>query len=320
MGPISGRHERDLLPAPVAVVMSVTLVVPTHNRYRRLKNLLTSVRERHSPSIVSVIVVDDSTVKEDLHEFDDLNLRHLKFGSRIFVSKAKNIGWKASATDYVFFIDDDNVLGDATLEPLLGTLEAYGPIGAVMPSVLYKSDPNLVWVYATPFRDRRMGMNLLGRNLPRNPELENRFLRTDALPNASLVRRRALEQVGGLDERLIVSSSLDLCQRLKAAGWRVVCNTGSIIYHDVELPGRPGYWAVHGALDPDLVRYNLRDWFLVTKGLHPGKKFFRLRSSVQSLRFVLPNLLAYLIRGASRRRLVSSLVHGYVEGIMLCSG
>jgi GT2 family glycosyltransferase len=295
--------------------VSVSIVVPTHNRYARLRNLLTSIREHSSPEVAEVIVVDDSTVKYDLSDFEDINLNHIKFDSRIFVSKAKNVGWRAARTDFVFFIDDDNILGNQTLAPLLDTLSHSQSTGAVMPGVLYKSRPDLVWVYATPFRDKKLGLNLVGRNLPRDRSLENRLLRTDALPNASLVRRRALEQVGGLNERLIVSSSLDLCQRLKASGWHVVCNTASLIYHDVEVPGQPGYWAAHGSVDPELVRYNLRDWFVVMRSLHGSQTFFRLRYSLISLRFVIPNLLAYLMRGGDRRKLVRSLVVGYVEGI-----
>ncbi len=296
---------------------SVTIVVPTHNRYARLRNLLTSIRLHWNREFSTVVVVDDSTELQELDEFEDINLQHLKFESRVFVSRAKNVGWKAARTEFVFFIDDDNVLGKDTTQPLVETMALSDTTGAVMPGVLYKSRPDLVWVYATPFRDSRLGMSLVGRNSPRNPEFENKLLRTDALPNASLVRRSALEQVGGFDERLVVSSSLELCQRLKANGWKVISNTSSLIYHDVEVPGHPGYWAAHGAADPELVRYNLRDWFLIMKTLHPHEELFRLRYTARSMSFVIPNFVAYLMRGGSRSKLIGSLARGYVEGIEL---
>jgi GT2 family glycosyltransferase len=243
----------------------------------------------------------------------------MKFDTRIFVSRAKNFGWRASDTDFIFFIDDDNVLGEGTLQPLLETISASESMGAVMPGVLYRSAPEVVWVYATPFRDKRLGLNLVGRNSPRNPSIENRILRTDALPNASIVRRRALVQVGGFDENLVVNSSMDMCQRLKLGGWKVVANPASLIYHDVEVPGQPGYWAAHGASDPELVRYNLRDWYLIMKRLHPEERSFRVRFTLSSISFVLPNLFAYLMRGKSRMRLIESIVKGYIEGLQLAS-
>jgi len=174
-------------------------------------------------------------------------------------------------------------------------------------------------VYATPFLNRRRVFNLVGRNLPRNPSLEGRLLKTDALPNASLVRRSALEEVGGFDERLVVNSSMDFAQRLKAKGWGVYAFTGAYTFHDVDVPGQVGWWAGHGTVDPERVRYELRDWFVITKRLHPKDALFRVRYGVASLRFVLPNLLAYILRGKRRRALLGSLIQGYAEGLTLSS-
>ncbi len=295
--------------------MSTTVVIPTHNRYAKLRNLLSSIRENWSGEIASVIVIDDSEIDSDLSDYQDLKLQHVKVNSRIFISKAKNMGWRRAHTEYVYFIDDDNVVGERTFQPILDIVRDSGRIGAIMPAALYKLRPDMVWVYATPFLDKRLGLNLVGRNLPRNPSLENRLLRTDALPNASLVRRRALEEVNGFDEKLVVNSSLDFAQRLKARGWQVSSYTGAQIYHDVELPGRIGWWAAHGSEDPQRVRYELRDWFLIMKRLHRGGKLFTLRFTIQSFQFVLPNFLAYLLRGKSRTRLLKSLLTGYREGI-----
>ncbi len=188
-----------------------------------------------------------------------------------------------------------------------------------MPAVFYKSRPDLVWVYATPFLNKRLVLNLVGRNLPRNPSLENRLLRTDALPNASLVRRRALEDVGGFDENLVVNSSLDFAQRLKGRGWLVAAYTGGQTLHDVEAPGRIGWWSTHGSADPARVRFELRDWFLIMRKLHGPGRISRLRSTVESPRFVAPNLLAYMMRGNRRLQLVKSLMTGYIEGLFLAS-
>jgi len=299
--------------------MSISIVIPTHNRYDKLENLLRSIREGHDERIDSIIVVDDSDVKQDLEGFLDIKVQHIKVRSRVFVSKAKNIGWKTSQSEYVYFIDDDNIMGETTITPIFGTISSSGSIGALMPGVLYSSRRDLVWVYATPFLNRRMVLNLVGRNKPRNPSFEGRLLKTDALPNASLVRRRALEDVSGFDERLVVNSSLDFCQRLKAKGWRVLSHTGALIFHDVEVPGRLGWWATHGSVDPDRVKYELRDWFLIMKTLHPGQRLFRFRAFILSLNFVLPNLLAYFLRSKSRRRILSRVLAGYAEGISLAS-
>jgi GT2 family glycosyltransferase len=295
----------------------VTVVVPTHERPEKVRALLVSLRRFGAGRIDSVIVVDDSADPSDLtSEFPDLRLEHLRLPRRVFISRAKNLGWRRAQTDYVFFIDDDNVIDGRTIDCAFSAISSDVTIGAVMPSVMYKAKPDLVWVYATPFRGGSMKLDLMGRNLPRNPKLENRLVETDALPNASIIRRRALEEVGGFDERLVINSSMDLALRLKAKGWKVLAYTGAFTYHDVEPPGKLGWWATHGAADPERVRYEIRDWFIIMGILYGNQRFYKVRAVAESTRFVIPNALAYAVRGPSRRRAVASLVRGYVEGLL----
>lgn len=297
---------------------SVGIVIPTHNRYRQLRALLKSIAEHWTDRIASVVVVDDSTRPESLgSDFQRINLTHIVLDNRIFISRAKNIGWKNTSADYVYFIDDDNEIDDSTISPLLEIMAGSIQIGALMPAVLYKSRPELVWVYSTPLSTKRMKHSLIGRNLPRNQLLENRLLKTDALPNASIVRRQALEDVGGFDEGLVVNSSMDLCLRMKAKNWKVFSFTGGFVYHDVEPPGGLGWWAVHGASDPERVRYEIRDWFIIMHRLEPDNNhFFNLKAMIES-RFVIPNILAYVLRGRSRRALIKNLFTGYLEGLRI---
>ena len=297
---------------------AVTIVIPTHDRYGKLRALLESIEKNRPNEIDSVIVVDDSEKPIRIaSDFQRLNLVHKVLKQRSFISRAKNIGWRETKTEFVFFIDDDNVVDEGTIPRVYQTILRLPKVGAVMPAVLYKSEPSLVWVYAAQFLKSGPRFNLIGRNLPRNASLENRLLLADALPNASMIRRKALEDVGGFDEQLVVNSSMDLSLRLKSKGWQVLSFTGSFIYHDVEPPGKIGWWATHGAADPKRVRFEIRDWFIIMHLLHGKKRFFMLRAMLESSMFIIPNLLAYLLRSKSRRQLVLSLAKGYVEGIRI---
>jgi len=296
----------------------VTVVIPTHDRYGKLGTLLESIEKCLPHEIESVIVVDDSEKPVRIaSSFRSLNLKHIVLKDRAFISRAKNIGWRDATTEFAFFIDDDNVVDEETIPRVYQTISRMPKVGAIMPAVLYKSKPSLVWVYAAQFLKSGPRFNLIGRNLRRNASLENRLLLTDALPNASMIRRKALEDVGGFDERLVVNSSMDLSLRLKSKGWQVLSFTGSFIYHDVEPPGKMGWWATHGAADPERVRFEIRDWFIIMHLLHGKKRLFMLRAVMESSRFIIPNLLAYLLRSKSRRQLVLSLAKGYIEGIRI---
>jgi GT2 family glycosyltransferase len=296
----------------------VGIVIPTHNRYGKLRALLASIQHWMPSDVASVVVVDDSDEPIDLtKDFESINLKQIFLDRRVFISKAKNIGWRNTTAQYVYFIDDDNVIGERTISTVFGIISKSEPIGAIMPAVLYKSRPELVWVYATPLSRRRaLQHELIGRNAPRNPSLENRLLSTDALPNASIVRRKALESVDGFDETLVINSSMDLCLRMKEKGWKVFSYTGGFVYHDVEPPGQLGWWATHGAIDPRRVRFEIRDWFILANRLRRNQKLSRMQVIIAS-RFVVPNLLAYLVRGRQRIELVRSLITGYLEGLRI---
>lgn len=294
----------------------LTVVIPTHNRYAKLRSLLASIAAQRNHAVEMVIVVDDSDEFEDLGgEFYSLRLWQIHLNRRIFISKAKNIGWKRARTEFVYFIDDDNVVNDSTFGAPLEIISKGSTIGAVMPSVLYKSDPNLVWVYATPLVRGRFKHSLVGRNLNRNPSLENRLFSVDALPNASIIRRTSLESIGGFDENLMINSSADLALRLKKEGWGVFAYSGAFIYHDVEPPGKIGWWASHGVADSERVRYELRDWFVLMRKFRGEERLFTLRAILESSRFVAPNLFAYVTRGRSRGRHLKNVLRGYVDGI-----
>ena len=282
-----------------------------------MRVLLSSLRDIHIPELEKIVVVDDSGGSLHLEsEFADLPIEWIELPERVFISGAKNIGWHRSSSELVYFIDDDNVVTQETFQVPLGTLATHPEVGAVVPAVLYWRRPDLVWVYATPLAPGRWGHSLLGRNRPRDPALEGRLFDTDALPNAVLVRRRALVDIGGFREALAVNSSADAALRLKKAGWTVYATTAAFIYHDVEPPGRLGYWAQHGVSDPGRVYHEIRDWFSFMQSLHRDERFFTIRATLHASGFMLPNGLSYLLTGGSQgRESLLQLVRGYISSI-----
>ncbi|MCL4329763.1 MAG: glycosyltransferase [Candidatus Thermoplasmatota archaeon] len=296
----------------------ISVIIVTHNRKMMLKNLLSSIKDASHGLVGQIIIVDDSgsEYSECRSDFPSLPIDYVHLPDRVFISRAKNIALKMSRGEFSYFVDDDNVVTADTLRIPYETIRNNSTMGAVMPAVLYRDDPSMVWVYATPFRNGRWGFQLRGRNLPRDPSLENKLLDTDALPNASIVRTSAAIRVGGFDELLEVNSSAYFCYRLKAAGWKVVANTGAFTYHDVELPLRFGYWMQHQVADPERVRRETREWFWIMARVHPEIKHFRSHAMFHFPRVALPNTAAYLARGGNgRTRLMGNQMRGMLEGL-----
>jgi glycosyltransferase involved in cell wall biosynthesis len=298
------------------VTSPVDVVIPTCDRPERLAALLVDLRGQRLPP-AEIVVVDGSSTQVDWRtRFPDLPVRVIRPVGRTFISKAKNLGWTAGGSEFVAFIDDDNRPPPDLLEVLSQDLAAHPRWGAVVPGVVYRRRPDLVWVYATPFRPDRWGFTLVGRNAPRDPTLERRTLPTDALPNLSMVRRSTLTEVGGFDEQLPVNSSADLCQRIKRGGWEVWADTGVLTAHDVEPPGVLGYWAEHSLEDLGRARYEVADWLRFHRRWNGRGRFFGVRASYHALGFLVPKILAATVRRGGRPlSQLAAALSGFQEGI-----
>ncbi len=279
---------------------SCAVVIVTHERPTQLRALLQSLRT-HAGVTGEIVVVDDSKAPTlPSSDFPELDLRVVHLDHRVFISEARNVGLGQTDSEFVFVVDDDNVVGPTTLPHPLELLRANPKIAALMPSVLYLTRPNLVWVYATPFRPDRWHFELVGRNRPREVALERRLLPTDALPNAAIFRRDVLRSLGGYDARRFpVSSTADLCQRLKLAGHEVWADSGAMTYHDVEPPESLHYGAAH-AVDPMRIYYDKRDWFEFQRGIRPGERGFAVRALWHSSRGLAASFLGFALRPEAR--------------------
>jgi GT2 family glycosyltransferase len=297
-------------------VESFSIIIPTHNRYLKLIALLKSIEENRIDQIKEIIIIDDSDTIGEISPCQNIKIIHVKISFRIFISMAKNIGAMLATSDFLFYIDDDNIVGDNTFLPVMDVFSSQDKVGAVMPSTMYFLEPELVWVYATPFKKGKWGHELIGRNKTRNIELENRLYDVDALPNSFMISKKALMQVNGFSSDLQINSSGDLTLKLKLAGFRVLATSYAKIYHDVPLPGKFGYWSVHGRNDPKRVKLEISNWFTYMGEVHLESSFFIWKALFHSLGFILPNLLTYILLGGNnRKKLIENLLLGLLVSI-----
>ncbi len=138
---------------------------------------------------------------------------------------ARNTGWRAARTELVALIDADVTVSAGWLPPLLAHL-ADPLVGAVAPRVISRS-PGVASDLLARYEARRSPLDMgdrPGRVAPRS--------RISYVPTAALmVRREALETVGGFDETMRVGEDVDLVWRLGRAGHRIRFEPTSIVAH-----------------------------------------------------------------------------------------
>lgn len=204
---------------------SIAVVVIGRNEGGRLTRCLASVREMDLAGIpIELIYVDSAST-------DDSVKRAKAFGAKVIsiapdrpcAAKARNAGWRAALASMVLFLDGDTVLAadffcnahahfdDPHVGVVFGHRREINPGGSIYNRVL-----DLDWIM-------------------RSGEVE--FCGGDAL-----MRRDMLRLVQGYDERLIAGEDAELCSRIRAKGYKVICLERDMVGHDLAMTRFGQYW------------------------------------------------------------------------------
>lgn len=184
--------------------MKASVVIPAYNRADYLPEAISSVLAQTFADFELIVVDDGSTdnTAPVVRSINDTRLRYLYQENR-GVSAALNTGWRAARGEYVAIIGSDDAWLPTLLEELLARAE---------------SDSNIGVVFA-----RAQGMDADGNALTQLCGTQGRFVGQTlkslvygdfVCPIAVLLRRDALERIGGYDESLIGNEDWDLWLRI----------------------------------------------------------------------------------------------------------
>ena len=162
-------------------------------------------------------------------------------GDNLGFARACNQGWRASRAPHVLFLNPDAEVTPGAVETLVTLLESRPAVGAAGPrtrgsdgTIQVSTGPDLTPL--AELRQRRLVLGVARREAHALAEAEALHAREHEPAWVSgsclVVRRAALEAVGGFDERFFLyEEDADLCRRLREAGWRVVFTPAAEVKH-----------------------------------------------------------------------------------------
>jgi mycofactocin glycosyltransferase len=188
---------------------NVAIVIPARDRLPALTDCL-----RNAGPAREVVVVDDGST--DPAAVRDAatraGARVVRRPSSAGPAQARNEGVRATSAPLVALLDSDVCAGADWLAGLLDHF-ADPRVGAVAPRVVVPAGAGALSAYEAA----RSPLDLGPWPGPVGPGLRPGFVPAAAL----VVRREALQQVGGFDPSMRVGEDVDLAWRLVAAGWTV---------------------------------------------------------------------------------------------------
>jgi GT2 family glycosyltransferase len=184
----------------------LTLIIPVRNDAVRLKSCLEAIARNPGSERVSVVVADNGSTDQSATIGAAAGATVLKLpGYR--VGELRNIAANAVAAPLIGFVDADHVVDSGWIGAALDVFNDPDVAAAGAP---YSPAPNANWVQRAYDRFRPT----LTRPEPAA------WLGSGNL----VVRREAFERVRGFDGSLESCEDVDLCNRLRLAGYRLIAD------------------------------------------------------------------------------------------------
>ncbi|WP_420000981.1 glycosyltransferase [Bacillus subtilis] len=211
------------------VIVKTSIIVLTYNQLALTKQCLESIWKHTNNDCIEVIVIDNGS-----HDGTRDYLKQITSIKAIFnktnegFAKACNQGLEVASGDNILFLNNDTVVTNQWLEPMIKLLYQDDKIGMVGPVSNYVSGPQQVPVNYTKVEEiedfsRLYCLQQRGRS--------KAVLRLVGF--CLLVKKKVLDQVGGFDERFVGGSfeDDDLSLRVLQAGYQLKIALDSFVRH-----------------------------------------------------------------------------------------
>ena len=223
--------------------MDLSVVIVNYQTFELTKNTINSFFKYSYPFSLEIIVVDNASGDDSLSRLKDY------FEDRVmFIASSENNGFAAGNNQalkiakgkYVLLLNSDTIVLENTLENIYNYMEEHTDVGATgcrvvlengdLDKACKRSFPN---VKNSFFRLFHIPTNSKDDNYNLDDLPDGEVYEIDCLTGAFMfVRKETLDEVGFLDETFFMyGEDIDLCFRIKNAGWKIVYYGKSKIMH-----------------------------------------------------------------------------------------
>jgi glycosyltransferase involved in cell wall biosynthesis len=195
----------------------VSFVIPVRNDAERLRRCLTSITRNDYPrDLIEILVIDNESTDESARTAREHGAIVMRCASTS-VAELRNRGARAALGSIIAFADSDHEIDRGWVRTAVAVLASPAVAATGAP---YLPDPECNWVQR---------------------QYDGLRARTDAREEVTwlgsgnfAVKRSAFDRIGGFNATLTACEDVDLCNRLRLAGHRIVADPAlrSVHYGD----------------------------------------------------------------------------------------
>jgi GT2 family glycosyltransferase len=225
-----------------------------------------------SQPIPGLVVVDNASTSGNVEEavagYPGVEVLHSP--RNLGIGRGNNLGIRRALSrsdcEFVFVLNNDTKLEPDTIAKLERALKDHPEAGMATPRILLMERPGILWYGGGEIDWRRGSVRVPGYLGPAN--VGSAFSPRDvgfASGCAMLVRRTVFDQIGGFDPRyFIYEEDVELCLRVREAGWTIRYVPEALVYHKGQASGREKEEPFQPLTSPDNPRLAF-NMFQVTK-------------------------------------------------------
>ena len=222
--------------------MDLSVVIVNYQTYELTRNAIDSILEYDYPFEIEIILLDNASPDDSFEKLQDYfkdKVKYLKSSENNGFASGNNQALKIARGKYQLLLNSDTIVRKNTLTAIFDYMEKHKDVGACGCRVLLengdldkackRSFPNIknsfFRLFHIPTKSTDNNYNL---DLPDDGVYE-----IDCLTGAFMfMRKDTLDEVGLLDETFFMyGEDIDLCYRIKKAGWKIVYNGEIEITH-----------------------------------------------------------------------------------------
>jgi len=224
-------------------MISLGIIIVDYQSDPLLDEAISSIRSSQVQFKFKIVVVENCPIKHRLDSPQDSEIQFLPQRGNLGFARAVNLARYQLSTPYLLVMNPDTRLLPETLSTLYGYLEKHKNVGLVVPKLI---SPNRSLQFSArrfyDFPTVLFRRTFLGRIFPNHPIIR-RHLMADwdhndvreidwALGACMMIRAEAVGEAVFDSRFFLYFEDVDLCLRLRKAGWRVVYHPQAVAIHD----------------------------------------------------------------------------------------